>query len=213
MPVTPRKPRLKRVAQKENRTKEILDAAWELFCEVGYDSITIDQVAEAAGYSRKPVYTLFGDKQSLFFELWMHRNADLTDLAVSLFDPAKSLRANLRQLADVAAARSDLTETHAGEGLYIVMQTIALGRPDLAARAVETSAEVLHRFTKAIKSCRPEKGERLRGSGELVAAHLIAHINGLSMLRFQAGKNFMKAQDLYELFSFMAIQSTNERKG
>jgi AcrR family transcriptional regulator len=212
MPVTPRKPRLKRVEQKENRTKEILDAAWELFCELGYDSITIDQIGEAAGYSRKPVYTLFGDKQSLFFELWLHRNASLTDLAVSLFDPSRSLRANLRELAEVAAKRSGLSETYAGEGLYIVMQTIALGRPDLAARAVEASAEVMQRVTKAIKNCKLEKGERLRGSAELVAAHLIAHINGLSMLRFQAGKNFMKAQDLYELFSFMAIQSTSERK-
>lgn len=212
MPVTPRKPRLNRGEQKEIRTKEILDAAWELFCDVGYDSITIDQIAEVAGYSRKPVYTLFGDKQSLFFELWLYRNASLTDLAVSLFDPAHSLRENLRRLAQVTAERSDLSETYAGEGLYIVMQTIALGRPDLAARALETSAEVIKRITKAIKSCQLEKGERLRGSAELVAAHLVAHINGLSFLRFQTGKNFIKAQDLYDLFVYMAIQANSERK-
>lgn len=202
-----RRVRLNRGEQKEIRTQELLDAAWELFCERGYDAVTIDQVAERAGYSRKPVYTLFGDKQMLFFELWSRRFVGMADLTVSLFDPQVSLRANLRRVAELGAERSRQGEPRKLEGLlFFVIQTITLGRPELAQRVTQLFEDALLRLAQAINQCPLEQGESLRGGAEQVAAHLMAHINGLSQLQFQTGRNYMRSDDLFALFEFMSIE-------
>lgn len=203
--IKPKKPRLKRGEQKEIRTQELLDAAWELFCEVGYDAVTLEQVAEQAGYSRKPIYTLFGDKQNLFFELWSRKHAELIELTVSLLDPKLTLRTNLKRMAEVAVEHGNQGENQRGESLLFVMQTITLGREDLAARARELFQASVKGFAQGIKRCPLERGQKLRGSAEQVAAHLMAHLGGLSRLEYQTGRSYMQAQDLYELFMFMAL--------
>ena len=203
--IKPKKPRLKRGEQKEVRTQELLDAAWELFCEEGYDSVTLDQVAELAGYSRKPIYTLFGDKQSLFFQMWTRKYAELVELTLTLMDSKLTLRVNLKRMAETAADRGNQGENRRGESLLFVMQTITLSRPDLATQAQKLFEESMKGFAQAIKRCPLERGQKLRGSSEQVAAHLMAQISGLSRLEYQTGRNYMQAQDLYELFVFMAI--------
>lgn len=203
--IKPKKPRLKRGEQKEIRTQELLDAAWALFCEAGYDAVTLDQVAEQAGYSRKPIYTLFGDKQSLFFQLWSRKHVELVALTQSLMDPKLTLRANLKRMAEIAADRGNQGENRRGESLLFAMQTITLSRPDLETQARELFQESVKGFAQAIKRCPLERGQTLRVSPEQVAAHLMGHIGGLSRLEYQTGRNYMQAQDLYELFVFMAI--------
>lgn len=205
MPSTPRKPRLKRGEQNQLRTQELLDAAWALFEQKGYDAITIDQVAEAAGYSRKPVYTLFGDKQSLFLALWVRLFGQLVDLTVSLFEPGEALRTSLKRVADIASERGREGAARKGEGLFFVVQTIALSREDVATRITQMFEDAIQRLARAIKASRLDAGEHLRGKPEAIAAHLMAHINGLSLLQFQTGRNYMRAPELLDLFVYMSI--------
>ncbi|KAF1687258.1 TetR family transcriptional regulator [Pseudoxanthomonas broegbernensis] len=44
----------------------ILDAAKRLFVEQGYQGVSMDQIAAAAGVSKLTVYSHFGDKETLF---------------------------------------------------------------------------------------------------------------------------------------------------
>ncbi|HEY0914852.1 MAG TPA: hypothetical protein VGE22_08285, partial [Solimonas sp.] len=137
---------------------------------------------------------------------WSRMFMGMTDLTASLFDPRQTLRANLQRVAELGAERSGQGQSRKAEGLlYFVIQTITLSRPDLEKRVRELFEEAQGRLTQAIRNCPLERGERLRGSAELVAAHLAAHINGLSLLQFQIGRNYMQAQDLNELFVHMAI--------
>lgn len=46
----------------------ILDAAKHLFLEQGYQGVSMDQIAAAAGVSKLTVYSHFGDKDTLFAE-------------------------------------------------------------------------------------------------------------------------------------------------
>ena len=46
----------------------ILDAAKRLFLEQGYQGVSMDQIAAAAGVSKLTVYSHFGDKETLFAE-------------------------------------------------------------------------------------------------------------------------------------------------
>jgi AcrR family transcriptional regulator len=50
----------------KKRVEAILDAAAEIFVEVGYDSATVDGIAERAGTSVGSIYQFFPNKQALF---------------------------------------------------------------------------------------------------------------------------------------------------
>src|SRR5215831_19033320 len=55
----------RRQEEKDRRRAEIVDAAIELYREVSWDSVTIDQVARRARLSRALVYVYFRDKEEL----------------------------------------------------------------------------------------------------------------------------------------------------
>lgn len=57
-------------AQRSEKTKQaILAAAASLFSERGYDSVTMRQIAKAAGCSHTTIYIYFKDKEALLHEL------------------------------------------------------------------------------------------------------------------------------------------------
>src|SRR3546814_20692852 len=124
-----KKVRLSRGEQNARRSEELLEAAWTVFCDKGYESVTIDDVAAQAGYSRMPIYSLFGDKQSLFFALWQRTIDRMLAMLLNEMRDKVPLRRKLNRLADVLE-QSSLTETAgAGARLFFVAQTIAqIGR-------------------------------------------------------------------------------------
>ncbi|MBE6470684.1 MAG: TetR/AcrR family transcriptional regulator [Coriobacteriaceae bacterium] len=61
-------------AQKFNR-ETVLDAALELVRERGYDMLSARMIAERAGCSVQPIYSLFGDMESLMRALYEHARA------------------------------------------------------------------------------------------------------------------------------------------
>lgn len=48
------------------KCRAILDAATDVFCEVGVAAASIDTIASRAGVSRQTVYNQFGDKEKVF---------------------------------------------------------------------------------------------------------------------------------------------------
>jgi AcrR family transcriptional regulator len=59
----------RREEEKERRRGEFLDAAESLYAKVGWDAMTMDQVARTARLSRALVYTYFRDKDDLLFAI------------------------------------------------------------------------------------------------------------------------------------------------
>jgi len=55
----------RRQEEKDRRRTEIVEAAIEVYREVGWDAVTIDQVAKRARLSRALVYVYFKDKEEL----------------------------------------------------------------------------------------------------------------------------------------------------
>ena len=50
----------------QDRGTQLLDLAEELFTTVGYDKVSIEDIAKAAGVTRPVVYQHFGSKEGLF---------------------------------------------------------------------------------------------------------------------------------------------------
>src|SRR3990170_1860845 len=59
----------RRQEEKDRRRSEIVDAAENLYREVGWDAVTMDSVARKARLSRALVYVYFKDKRELHFAI------------------------------------------------------------------------------------------------------------------------------------------------
>jgi AcrR family transcriptional regulator len=208
MPSRPQKrQRLSREEQKAERSQQLLDAARAVFMQKGYEAVTIDDVAEHAGYSRMPVYTLFGDKQNLFFELWRTTTAELTEALVGGFKPGTSLRANLKVIADVLGNEVPAAEPPFGERLFFVVQTIALSNAEIGKKLEALARKVVSDVATFVRQSSLEKGEALRSDPETIAAHIVAHINGMATVQFQTRSRYQRAKDLFPIFCAIAFKN------
>lgn len=78
----------RRQEEKDRRRSEIVDAAEAVYAEVGWDAVTMDQVARRARLSRALVYVYFKDKADLHFAL-VERSLDTLRLR---FEAARATR-------------------------------------------------------------------------------------------------------------------------
>lgn len=75
--------------QSAERRSEILEAAFALLVERGYEGTTMRAIAERAHASKETLYAWFGDKEGLFAALIAHQSETMNaSLAHALDDPA-----------------------------------------------------------------------------------------------------------------------------
>ena len=92
-----------RVTKRRVRTRaNLLDAAFEVFAAKGFRGVSIEEVCEAAGYSRGAFYSNFDSLEGLFFALYQQR----ADLIADQVAEALSVDVGL----DVSAAVDRVTE-------------------------------------------------------------------------------------------------------
>jgi AcrR family transcriptional regulator len=94
--------RLSRKEAKARTRSLLLEAAAKVFAHNGYAGASVDDVAEAAGFSTGALYSNFSGKEDLFIALFTERNRERTGEAVkAILDPAVSgedRRANIAEL-------------------------------------------------------------------------------------------------------------------
>lgn len=83
-------PRNRRPRDREEKRGEIVDAARELFLDVGFDSVSITQIASAAGVTSTTIYWYFAGKDELLVAVLdgllttsLSRFGELADLEVA----------------------------------------------------------------------------------------------------------------------------------
>src|SRR5436190_9360405 len=89
-------PRMSRAEKKELTTGQLLETARKVFLERGYHRSTLDDIADAAGFTKGAVYSRFKSKDELFFALydeWVDQR--IAELA-RYNTPPKSFEALLR---------------------------------------------------------------------------------------------------------------------
>ena len=80
----------RRQEEKDRRRADIVDAAEELYRELGWDAVTMDSVAKRARLSRALVYVYFKDKSDLHFAIAIRAMATLRARFEEASDRAKS---------------------------------------------------------------------------------------------------------------------------
>jgi AcrR family transcriptional regulator len=101
--------RLTRAERRRQTRARLLEAAGQVFARRGFHAATLDEVAEAAGYTKGAVYANFANKDGLFLALLDQRvAAQLQQVeALDAIESSEELRAALRGRTEqeFAAAR------------------------------------------------------------------------------------------------------------
>ena len=96
----------RKAREKEELRQEILDAARDLFVELGYEAVSMRKIAERIEYSPTTIYLYFQDKSDLFDNLCADTLAKLVVRLRSIAeetagaDPVEGLRKGLRAYVD-----------------------------------------------------------------------------------------------------------------
>ena len=123
-PVSPRR-RLPR----EERTRQLLEVAWQLIGDVGTDALTLGKLAEAAGVTKPVVYDHFGTRNGLLAALY----EDYDERQTRIFDAAiEAAAANLQEKSRVIAASYVNCVLTQGREISDVVPALT-GSPELAA--------------------------------------------------------------------------------
>lgn len=152
---------------------ELLAAALRLFIERGYGPVTIDAVAEAAGYTKGAVYWHFDSKEALLvevFEAWTREGVANLRRALREPDPA-------RRVEQVDAWHSGDAQRSAGWVRFeLEVLRLAAEKPDLAARLRERQRAVYRVLADALAEDRPA----LETGGAFRADELATLLSALS---------------------------------
>lgn len=100
--------RLTRAESKEQTRRRLLDAAAHTFARKGYAGASVEEVAEAAGFSAGAVYSNFANKEELFSALMTDRAVNqmgevahiIDSSRVQSMDPLEALGEMLISIAD-----------------------------------------------------------------------------------------------------------------
>jgi AcrR family transcriptional regulator len=133
-------------AEARTRTRErLLATAEQVFARKGFAGASVEEIAEAAGYSIGALYSNFDGKQQILTEVLSRRAASRIAAAVRIIDDAIAgtadpLGASGRLLAEVADKDRDFALLQAESWLYAVQSPEAMDA--LSARRQELSTAV-----------------------------------------------------------------------
>ncbi len=88
------KKRLSRAEKRVQTRQRLLDAAAETFARKGFASASLDEIAEAAGFSIGAVYSNFASKDDLFAQLMADGSTQLIDRVAQTIDAARTEHAH-----------------------------------------------------------------------------------------------------------------------
>src|SRR3974390_404155 len=98
-----------RERNKARARAEIADAALRLFFDRGFEGVTVDQIVEAAGVSRRTFFRYFDTKEDALLADYPELNTRLTHSLIHCGhdDPLDAVRAALHGMVDWYTERSE----------------------------------------------------------------------------------------------------------
>ncbi|HXP53592.1 MAG TPA: TetR family transcriptional regulator [Streptosporangiaceae bacterium] len=179
-PGTP--PRLSRKEAKARTRELLLDAATRVFARKGYAGASVDDIAEAAGFTIGALYSNFSGKEDLFIELLSARSstrmADALAIVGDSDAPIEQRRSRLADhLVEVAAQDADLAVLEAEFWLY------AMRKPDFHERLTAQFRENRDSLAALLADWAQDQGRSGAIPFEGLSTILLALFQGLVKLR------------------------------
>ncbi|MFJ6678561.1 TetR/AcrR family transcriptional regulator [Microbacterium sp. NPDC091382] len=144
---------------RENTRARLLEAAHEVFAEVGLDAASVETICERAGFTRGAFYSNFESKDELFLALITQLSEDKLDevsVRVKRLSGTEDPIDLVRQIADMSLAERMEPE------LLSEVRTQALRDPRLAEAFLAWRAQMLGRVETIIREVSELHGLPLR---------------------------------------------------
>lgn len=156
---TDRRGNLKRAA--------ILEAATMAFRDEGYESASMDRIAEIAHVSKRTVYNHFGSKEALFRAVVEELVAHAKSLKCIEWDAGRELH---DQLMDFVRAKVAVAEDPAWSGLLRVVVGVFVRKPELAQETTLRAADGEDHLVRWLEAA--AAAGRMKVPSALVAANV-----------------------------------------
>lgn len=178
--------RLTREESKEVTRTRLIEAAERLFIRRGFDNASVEEISEAAGYSRGAFYSNFDDKEQVFLAVIDRRRPKaIDDMFQHSFDCAERFAAvrewfsNQWRLKDFIALRMEFSRKATRD--RAVRQHVA----ELRRRELDTYTGSLNRYLSMQSRCDGQTDGIPADRAEIVALALLAVAHGLGSLAIE----------------------------
>ena len=162
----------------------VLEAAQELFSELGFDGVSMDQIAQTAGVSKLTVYSHFGDKDGLLSAV-VHAHCE-REMPMELFEPSPDvpMEARLLDIARAFFAMVSCPKAIAGHRMLCAPHAMT---PNLARVFWEAGPARIQGGLAALLRRRVEAGELVVEDPDMAASHFFALLKGEPHARLMIG--------------------------
>lgn len=171
--------RLTRAEKKAATRAGLLEAAAEVFSQRGFQAASVDQVAEAAGFTKGAVYAHFDSKEDLFLamldERFAERLAALREVLADEHDPGEQAREAGEGFMDYIDADPRWTP------LFFEFWAHAVRHPDVAAQLVPRYRALRSAVADLLERRADELGKDPKLPAEDLAAMTFAMANGMAL--------------------------------
>jgi AcrR family transcriptional regulator len=173
-----------RVEQQRRTRDEIVAAADRLFVEQGFHATSVDQIAQAAGYTKGAVYSNFDAKEDVFFAVY-ERRVELGVREVErLVAQTRDAPAMVRRLASDTGHRRGRDDRWLAT--FFEFWAHVVRRPALRARFAELHARARRPGDEAMARYAQERGIDLPAAPAAISAAVQALSVGLALERLVA---------------------------
>lgn len=135
--------------RREQTRAYLMESAAAVFAAKGYHAASLDEIAEAAGFTRGAVYSNFGNKEGLFMALVEQRQQAMVIEFFAALDPAAGRHERLEALKQVS---NRLMPTPSEWALFQEFELFAFRNPELRERLVAESRRPVTAVTQILQS-------------------------------------------------------------
>jgi AcrR family transcriptional regulator len=167
----------------------LLDGAEEVFARRGYEGASLEEVAEAAGYSRGTIYKTFGNKEALFLAVGYRFN----ERFLATFEFAAGTNPSSMDLPTIAEHWRQMRPAPRDLALALEFQLYLLRNPEARSRAAPQREKLAEMVASFIEAQAEQLGIRWRIAPLTVARLVLATTDGLYRAAYLDGPG----EDLY----------------
>ncbi|MEY2433058.1 MAG: hypothetical protein QOC92_2783 [Acidimicrobiaceae bacterium] len=192
--------------RRRQRTRDLLlDAAKDVFAQRGFEGASLEEIAEAAGYTRGAIYKHFGSKEELFLAVNKRWNESFLESFVESIDPSTPIEE--LDLASLAKRWHEMQYSNPHDfALGIEFNLFVLRHPETQERVAKQRLELAQMIADFIDEQSVRLGEILHMDSLTLARLSLACSDGLQLASYlDQGQ-----EDLYEPFLALLVSAIED---
>ena len=197
--------RMTQERRRERTRNLLLDAAKEVFAKKGFEGASLEEIAEAAGYTRGAIYKHFGSKEELFLAVNKRFNEAFLESFVDSIDPSTPI--DELDLASLAKRWHEMQYSDPHEfALGLEFHLFVLRHPETLETVAKQRLELAQMIADFMDDQSERPGEILHMDSLTMSRLALACSDGLQLASFlDRGQ-----EDLYEPFLALLVTAIED---